>query len=113
MQGRQVGVASASFRFDFDRLLYFRNSADQVAHPGRRISEQHQRFDVSRLALEDPQNPGLGILKLPCCQQIRRGLDLRLVVVRQQVGRADLLGVGRHRIANLHVGFGELVARLA
>ena len=74
---------------------------------------QEKDLDVLRVLREKRRRPGLGILESPGQQQHLRRLYLCLAIVRQRVGRADVLGKRGSHVVQPLVGFGQLESCLA
>ena len=107
------GVDDPTSRIELDGLLDLTDRTVHVLEAGERVSENQLGLHVGGLPVDEGLNTRACVLELTVDDQDRGRLDLRVVVLREQVGRAHVLPVGSLRIARAHVRVGKLQARLA
>ncbi len=93
----ETGVAAALAGIELDGLLNLVDGPLQVLQAGERIREQDLRLDVPGIPLENIAGPGLGILMTPPQQQKASGLQLCLVIGRQEIRGAHVFRRGRRQ----------------
>ena len=91
-----------------DGLFGFLDGLVNLLEAGQRVGPQDQRVHVARFEGEGLVGARLGVLELLRDQQCGAGLDLHGRVVRQQIGRADVLRERLGHLAFVGVGLRKL-----
>ena len=108
LQGAQIAVAQRELRIFFDRLFHPLDGAVEILQAGERVAEEHERARVLRFLFQNFHGAGAGIGILPGQEEERTRTQLRVSVVRQEVGGANRFAQGIPAVAARDVGFGQL-----
>jgi hypothetical protein len=110
LQRAQVGIVQRPRGIQLQRLLHVLDRGVDVPEACRRISPEHLGLEAARIPGEHPLGPRACIFILACLQERVSGVQLRRLVVRQQIRRPDKFTPGRVRRSDQLICLRELLS---